>query len=284
MTLAVSGADLVNETDGDDALMLASIRAYCAGRAVLVLEDDPAAGAAIEASLLQAGCDRVVRVMDGLDAVTAAETEAFDLLILDRNTPGLDGRQALERIRTREASLGRAPAPAIFVTALGADRQRLEGLMAGADDYLVKPVSDLELLARVSALLRRSAWTRSPGAVEAEVIENGAMVLRLGSLEVSLAGQPIKLTGREHSVLALLARNLGLPVTRSMIWQRCWPEYNFQPDEFENRIDVHVSRLRKRLEAAADAAGPEVVPLSARPLILSIRSQGLMLRKLRGGD
>ncbi len=284
MTLAVSGADLVNETDGDDALMLASIRAYCAGRAVLVLEDDPAAGAAIEASLLQAGCDRVVRVMDGLDAVKAAEAEAFDLLILDRNTPGLDGRQALERIRTREASIGRPPAPAIFVTALGADRQRLEGLMAGADDYLVKPVSDLELLARVSALLRRSAWTRSPEAAEPEVIENGPMVLRLGSLEVLLAGQPIKLTGREHSVLALLARNLGLPVTRSMIWQRCWPEYNFQPDEFENRIDVHVSRLRKRLEAAADAAGPEVVPLSARPLILSIRSQGLMLRKLRGGD
>ncbi len=284
MIKIVSGGDLVREGDGGDALMLASIRAYCAGRLVLVLEDDLAAGAAVEACLMDAGCGRVVRVVDGLAAVEAADAEAFDLLILDRNTPGLDGRKALERIRAQEVAHRRAPAPAIFLTALGADRQRLEGLMAGADDYLVKPVSDLELLARVGALLRRSAWSRSPEDEEPDSIENGPMTLRLGSLEVLLAGQPIKLTGREHAVLALLARNLGLPVTRSMIWQRCWPEYNFQPDEFENRIDVHVSRLRKRLEAAADAAGTDVVPMSARPLILSIRSQGLMLRKLRRGD
>lgn len=271
----------MSEGEGDDALMLASIRAYCAGRAILLLEDDAAAAAAVEACLLDAGCRSVVRVADGLAAVSATRAEAFDLLILDRNTPGLDGRQALERIRAGEAAAGRAPTPAIFLTALGADRQRLEGLLAGADDYLVKPVSDLELLARVGALLRRSTWSRSSEAAEPDTIENGPMSLRLGSLEVSLAGQPIKLTGREHAVLALLARNLGLPVTRSMIWQRCWPEYTFQPEEFENRIDVHVSRLRKRLETAVDAAGPDIVPLSARPLILSIRSQGLMLRRLR---
>jgi two-component system OmpR family response regulator len=269
-------------TGGVDDLLLQALSVHCAGRAVLVLEDDPAVGAAIKAGLGRAGCEPVVWVTDGLEAVAKAAEQRFDLLILDRNTPGVDGREALARIRSAE---GGAPVPAMFVTALGADRQKLEGLMSGADDYLVKPVSEMDLLARSAALLRRATWDRTPGAVsDPDTIENGPMVLHLAGLEMTLAGKAVKLTGREYAILSLLARNLGLPVTRSMIWDRCWPEYNFQPEEFENRIDVHASRLRKRLETAADEAGLEVVPASARPLILSIRNQGLMLRKLRGAD
>lgn len=274
----MDGSDNVN---GD---VLKAFRAHCAGRRVLLLEDDRAVGAAIQAALTQGGCREVVWVTDGLEAVEVSTGQTFDLLIFDRNTPGIDGREALERIRRRDATTGRAPVPAMFLTALGADRQRLEGLVAGADDYLVKPISDMELLARAAALLRRSAWAPAhEDDAPAEVLGNGPLVLRPSAMEVILAGQSIKLTGREFSILKLLAQNLGLPVTRSMIWDHCWPEYNFQPDEFENRIDVHASRLRKRLETAAEEAGPAIVPLSARPLIISIRNQGLMLRNLRGG-
>jgi two-component system OmpR family response regulator len=270
------------ESVGGDVLK--AFQAHCAGRSVLLLEDDPAVGGAIQRAMSEAGCGQVVWVTNGLEAVEKAAQGGFDLLIFDRNTPGIDGREALERIRAAEAGAGRSPVPAMFLTALGVDRQRLEGLVAGADDYLVKPVSDLELLARAAALLRRSAWAPAAGRDDPEVIDNGPLVMRPASQELTLAGKAVKLTGREYAILTLLAHNLGLPVTRSMIWDRCWPEYNFQPDEFENRIDVHASRLRKRLEAAADEAGAEVVPASARPLIISIRNQGLMLRKLRGGD
>lgn len=267
---------------GDD--VLEAFRAHCAGRSVLLLEDDEAVGGRIRDVMAEAGCGKVVWVKDGLEAVEAAAQGGFDLLILDRNTPGIDGRAALQRIRAAEVSAKRAPVAAMFLTALGVDRQRLEGLVAGADDYLVKPVSDIELLARAAALLRRSAWApASEQNTGAETIENGPLVMRPASLEASLGGHAMKLTGREYAILLQLARNLGMPVTRSMIWDRCWPEYNFQPEEFENRIDVHASRLRKRLEAAADEAGPEVVPPSARPLVISIRTQGLMLRNLRAG-
>lgn len=277
-------AEQTTETSiGDDVLQ--AFQVHCAGRSVLLLEDEPAVGERIRDVLTGAGCGRVVWVKNGLEAVDTAAGGGFDLIILDRNTPGLDGREALLRIRAAETAVGRTPVAAMFLTALGVDRQRLEGLVAGADDYLVKPVSDLELLARSVALLRRSAWAPASGRDDGpEVIANGPLVLRPAALEATLGELAIRFTGREYAILTLLARNLGLPVTRSMIWDRCWPEYNFQPDEFENRIDVHASRLRKRLEAAAEAVGPEMVPDASRPLVTSIRSQGLMLRNLRPGD
>jgi two-component system OmpR family response regulator len=273
-----------------DAALIAAFRPYCTDRRALVLEDDPALGGAICESLHAAGFKAADLVTNGLDAVERAAPGAYDLLILDRNTPGIDGREALMRIRAAEAAHTDAPrAAAMFLTALGVDRQRIEGLVAGADDYLVKPVSPMELLARAAALLRRTGWSpaKDPNEIPA-LIENGPLVLRPPSLEAVLGGAAVKLTGREYAILALLAANLGLPVTRSMIWDRCWPEYNFLPEEFENRIDVHAARLRKRLETAIDAAsaasGAPVVAASARPLITSIRSQGLMLRDLRGSS
>lgn len=263
-----------------DEDILASFRPHVQGRSVLVLEDDPAVGDGVARALEAAGFGRVVWLTDGAEAAALAVAEPFDLLVLDRNTPSLDGREVLLRVRAAEEAVeGRPRAAALFLTALGVDRQRLEGLVAGADDYLVKPVSEMELLARAAALLRRAGWTAAQAPAAPDVIENGPLVLRPAALEAVLGGQPVKLTGREYAILALLAQNLGLPVTRSMIWDRCWPEYNFQPDEFENRIDVHASRLRKRLETAADAC-PRI-PASARPLIVSIRNQGLMLRNLR---
>ena len=117
-------AEQTTETSiGDDVLQ--AFQVHCAGRSVLLLEDEPAVGERIRDVLTGAGCGRVVWVKNGLEAVDTAAGGGFDLIILDRNTPGLDGREALLRIRAAETAVGRAPVAAMFLTALGVDRQRL---------------------------------------------------------------------------------------------------------------------------------------------------------------
>ena len=243
------------------------------GRSALILEDEAEVAELIAAALGRAGFGRVDVVASGLAAVERAAADPFDILILDRQTPELDGLGALGRIRGEGGRSNRAPA--LFLSALGSERHRIEGLAGGGDDYAVKPLSEIELLARLAALLRRREWDGAPSSDT--ILACGPLRIDTGAMTASLCGQPLDLTAREFSILSLLARNIGLPVTRSMLWSICWSTYNFVPANFANTIDVHVSRLRRKL----DAAGGEL-PAELNPLIVAVRSQGLMLRRLDG--
>lgn len=250
------------------------LRGLFAGRIALVLEDEPEIAGSLAAALSRHGFAEVEVLADGRKAVAHAAQKAFDLLILDRQVPGMDGISALEKIRASGGPSARAPA--LFLTALGTERQKVEGLAAGGDDYVVKPVSDNELLARVAALIRRSTlW----GAAAEPVgpIVNGPLTVDRKAMAASLFGEPLDLTPREHAILQILAESTGLPVTRSMLWSRCWADYNFMPANAANTIDVHVSRLRKKLDAANGQLDERL-----RPLIIAVRGQGLMLRDLAG--
>lgn len=250
-----------------------SFRQLFLGRSALILEDEGEVADLIATSLDRAGFGRVDVVGDGLQAVSRADADPFDILILDRQTPELDGLGALNRIRSGNGCSARAPA--LFLTALGSERHRIEGLAGGGDDYAVKPLSEIELLARLAALLRRREWDGASPAGSEMIC--GPLRIDAGTMMASLCGNALDLTAREFAILSLLARNIGLPVTRSMLWSVCWSTYNFVPANFANTIDVHVSRLRRKLEAA----GGEL-PAALNPLIVAVRSQGLMLRRLDG--
>lgn len=242
------------------------------GRNALILEDEEEVAELLATALRKAGFESVEVTGNGLEAIELAKGRSFDILILDRQTPGLDGLGALEKIRGGTGQSMRAPA--LFLTALGSERHRVEGLAGGGDDYAVKPLSEIELLARLAALLRRRAWDAGPAA-EQEALSCGPLHIDPGSMTASLCCTQLDLTAREFAILTLLARNVGLPVTRSMLWSTCWSTYNFVPANFANTIDVHVSRLRRKLDAAASC-----VPAHLNPLIVAVRSQGLMLRRL----
>lgn len=257
----------------DDTMIERSFRQLFLGRSALILEDEGEVAELIATALDRAGFARVDVVANGVEAVARAGTDPFDVLILDRQTPELDGLEALGRIRSEGGRSARAPA--LFLTALGSERHRIEGLAGGGDDYAVKPLSEIELLARLAALLRRREWDgASPAGGE---LVCGPLRIDAGTMTASLCGNALELTAREFSILSLLARNIGLPVTRSMLWSVCWSTYNFVPANFANTIDVHVSRLRRKLEAA----GGEL-PAGLTPLVVAVRSQGLMLRRLDG--
>jgi len=257
----------------DDTMIERSFRQLFLGRSALILEDEGEVAELIATALNRAGFARVDVVASGLDAVARAGADPFDILILDRQTPELDGLGALGRIRAESGRSARAPA--LFLTALGSERHRIEGLAGGGDDYAVKPLSEIELLARLAALLRRREWDGASPAGDELVC--GPLRIDAGTMTASLCGNMLDLTAREFSILSLLARNVGLPVTRSMLWSVCWSTYNFVPANFANTIDVHVSRLRRKLETA----GGEL-PAELNPLIVAVRSQGLMLRRLDG--
>ncbi len=254
-----------------DMMIEQSFRSLFLGRSALILEDESEVAELIATALDRAGFGRVDVVGTGTAAVDRASLEPFDILILDRQTPELDGLGALGRIRSEGGRSTRAPA--LFLTALGSERHRIEGLAGGGDDYAVKPLSEIELLARLAALLRRREWDGASPAGDELIC--GPLTIDAGTMRASLCGNMLDLTAREFSILSLLARNIGLPVTRSMLWSVCWSTYNFVPANFANTIDVHVSRLRRKLEAAGTELAADL-----NPLIVAVRSQGLMLRRL----
>jgi DNA-binding response OmpR family regulator len=245
-----------------------------AGRTALLLEDDPALSEHVAERLLQAGFQRVDRFEAGEAALQAAGAHPYDVLILDRMTKGLDGLETLKRLRA-----GAGPssdAPALMLTALGAERQKVEGLLGGADDYLAKPVGDEELLARIAAQLRRAARRARPAGSD---LVNGPFRLSLGArtlkLETAGASRLIDLSPLEFAIVCELMTARGQPVTKTMLWERCWVEWRFLPDNFVNIIDARISALRRRLKEQAPELGEDL-----HPLIVSARSQSLVFRDL----
>jgi two-component system OmpR family response regulator len=222
--------------------------------AVLLLEDDDEAAQRVVGILEGAGIGPVHRHVRGEDALKAAAATAYDLLILDRMVEGLDGLSTLQRLRDMDVRT-----PALFLSNLGQTRSRVEGLDAGADDYISKPFEPDELLARVNALLRRARQEAHP-----DVIVLGGLEVRVKARTVHWQGEHVDLSPKEFEILKYLAENHDQIVSRQMIWNEVSPEYRLPPQI--NVIDVNLSRLRSKLEAAA-----------GRPLIETVRKQGFVV-------
>ncbi len=252
----------------------AQLREVFAGRVALLLEDDPDLSEHVAERLLRAGFEAVDRVDRGETALEKAAARPYDVLILDRLTAGMDGLETLKRLRASNGPS--SDAPALMLTALGGERQKVEGLLEGADDYVAKPVGDEELLARIAAQLRRAARRAKP--VGSDLV-NGPIRLSFGArtvkLELGTTSRTIDLSPLEFAIVCELMTARGQPVTKTMLWDRCWVEWNFLPDNFVNIIDARISALRRRLKEQAPELGEDL-----QPLIVSARSQSLVFRDL----
>ena len=219
---------------------------------LLVVEDDRDTREFIRNGLIQAG-HSVDVAADGREGLLAATTQQFDLIVLDRMLPEVDG---LTVLRTLRASGNRVPI--LLLSALGEVDQRVGGLRAGADDYLVKPFAFSELEARIEALKRRTAP------------DGPTTVLTLGDLELDLMTRAVRrgvvlidLQPREFRLLEYLMRHAGHVVTRTMLLEHVW-DYHFDPQT--NVIDVHISRLRSKIDRGFNP-----------PLLHTVRGAGYRL-------
>ena len=203
---------------------------------ILIIEDDQEVATFIQTGLLQAGWN--VDVADnGKDGLFLATTENYDALIVDRMLPGVDG---LTVIRTLRASENKTPA--LILSALGEVDDRVAGLKAGGDDYLVKPFAFAELSARLEALLRRAGESGSTQETRLHVAD---LHMDLLKREVRRGDTKIDLQPREFQLLEFLIRHAGQVVTRTMLLEGVW-DYHFDPQT--NVIDVHISRLRAKID------------------------------------
>lgn len=219
---------------------------------ILLIEDDQSVADFILRGLVD-NQFQVQHAADGLAALELSRRNRFDALIVDRMLPGLDGLSVIRTLRERGDKT-----PALILSALGDVDDRVQGLRAGGDDYLVKPFDFTELLARIEAVLRRQ--------------QSGAHLTRLkvADLEMDLlahrvtrAGEELTLQPREYKLLEYLMRHAGQVVTRTMLLENVW-DYHFDPQT--NVIDVHISRLRQKVDRGFTA-----------PLLSTVRGSGYML-------
>ena len=221
---------------------------------ILLVEDDAHTAAFIAKGLREDG-HAVDHAADGKQGLFLATTEPFDALVLDRMLPGLDGLTLLRTLR----GAGN-PVPILLLTALGDTDHRVEGLRAGADDYLVKPFAYAELSARLDGIVRRH---RHEGGREPTRLRAGDLELDLLAREALRDGRRIELQPREFRLLEYLVRHAGQVVTRTMLLEAVW-DYHFDPQT--NVIDVHISRLRQKIDHGF-----------ARPLLHTVRGAGYRL-------
>jgi len=220
---------------------------------LLVVEDDRETAAYLQKGLGESGY-LVDRAGDGRQGLFMASSGGYQAIVLDRMLPQMDGLSMLSALRAADIRT-----PALILSALGTVDDRVKGLRAGGDDYLVKPFAFSELLARLEALLRRGSATPATTALRVADLE-----LDLLTRTVKRGGKPIELLPREFRLLEYLMRNAGHVVTRTMLLEHVW-DYHFDPQT--NVIDVHVSRLRQKIDKNFD-----------RPLLNTVRGAGYCLR------
>ncbi len=204
---------------------------------LLLVEDDTMIGRALRQGLADAGF-AVDWVQDGNSAELALVGSVYDLVLLDLGLPGQDGMTLLRGLRSRRHAV-----PVLIVTARDAVADRIEGLNAGADDYVLKPFNLDELVARVRALLRRHAGSGAP------LLECGALVLDPVRREVRLRGEPVGLSGREFALLEALMQRPGAVMSREQLENAI---YGWQQEVGSNAVEVHLHNLRRKL-------GPETI-------------------------
>ena len=227
---------------------------------VLLVEDDRSVGEFIVAELTAAGhsCDCE---LDGAAGYQAASDADYDVLIVDRMLPAMDGLALIQTLRKNNDNT-----PALVLSALGEVDDRVKGLHSGADDYLVKPFSMAELLARLEVLHRRASNTAGDTPTRLEV---GGLTMDLLTQQVSRQDMLLNLQPREYKLLEYLMRHAGQVVTRAMLLEHVWG-YHFDPQT--NVIDVHVSRLRQKIDRDFD-----------NPLLATVRGAGYRLGPVTEG-
>lgn len=219
---------------------------------ILVIEDDRDAAAYLVKGLRESG-HVVDHAADGRDGLHLAESNRYDAMVVDRMLPHIDGLSIVRKLRDNEVDT-----PALILSALGEVDDRVEGLAAGGDDYLPKPYALAELMARLEALVRRA----KP--------EQAATQLKVGDLEmdrlkrkVTRDGRDILLQPREFRLLEYLMRHAGQVVTRTMLLENVW-DFHFDPQT--NVVDVHISRLRGKIDKEF-----------SHPLLHTVRGSGYRL-------
>jgi two-component system, OmpR family, response regulator MprA len=230
---------------------------------VLIVEDEPGIAGFVRRGLLFEGYTVNVAA-DGRAALTALRDTPPDLVVLDIMLPEIDGIEITRRVRAAEAAEGRPAVPILMLTARDEVPDRVAGLEAGADDYLVKPFDFDELLARVRALLRRSA-PATAGTPAHEVLTFDDLVVDLSARIAQRGGRDLRLTTREFDLLTLLMRHPNQVLSRSQIMDRVWGS-DFYGDS--NVLEVFIGNLRRELEANDDPR-----------LIQTIRGVGYVLRR-----
>lgn len=215
------------------------------GMKVLVIEDDQETAAYIKKGLAEQG-HVVDHAATGRDGLFLAAGETFDVIVMDRRLPGMDGLSIVKTIRAAGVTT-----PVLFLTTMTGVGDRVEGLEAGADDYLVKPFAFAELNARINALVRRP-----PIAATTTVLKVGDLEMDLLARKVQRGGHTIELQPREFQLLEFLMRNAGRTVTRTMLLEGVW-DFHFDPKT--NIVETHVSRLRSKIDKGFESELIETV-------------------------
>lgn len=238
------------------ALQITQVPVVICPMKILLAEDDVTSAEYVQKGLIEQGYV-VDWVTDGREALTHCLYNDVDLLIADRMMPGMDGLSLVKSLRSAKVDL-----PVIFLTALSDVEDRVDGLMAGGDDYMVKPFHFSELLARITALSRR------PKATEQRT-ELAVHDLTLDLLERTARrqGQVIELHNKEYALLQLLMESAGRVISRTLILERVW-DFNFDPGT--SVVETHVSKLRQKIDRPFDV-----------PLLHTIRGMGYTIRAPR---
>jgi two-component system response regulator MprA len=227
---------------------------------ILIVDDEPAVREALQRSLAFEGYDTEVAV-DGADALEKATAYQPDLVVLDIQMPRMDGLTAARRMRGAGATT-----PILMLTARDTVGDRVTGLDAGADDYLVKPFELDELFARIRALLRRSSYAATAvGAPEDEALTFADLRMDLATREVTRAGRPVELTRTEFTLLEMFMAHPRQVLTREQILKTVWG-FDFEPSS--NSLDVYVMYLRRKTEADGEPR-----------LVHTVRGVGYVLRQ-----
>ncbi len=221
---------------------------------ILLVEDDQRTAAFVEKGLKQSGY-AVEKAEDGEEGLDSALTADYDVIIADLMMPRMDGLTMISELRRKKVLT-----PVIILSAKGSVDDRVRGLQTGGDDYLAKPFSFSELLARIQALMRRASQTAEPTKLLI-----GSLRMDLLTREVDRDGRRIELQPLEFSLLEYLMRNPGRVVTKTMIMEHVW-DYNFDPGT--NVVEARISRLREKVDRP-----------SPYPLIHTIRGVGYVLRE-----